>query len=71
MIFRHGLNRQPATAFTKEISQGSKRFGPDLILSSVGALLIDGMLPGWREVGSLFRDATEDQSLGLKSHLEL
>lgn len=55
----------------RKFPMGSKRFGPDLILSSVRTLILDGMLPGCREVGSLFRDATEDQSLGLKSHLEL
>lgn len=50
---------------------GSKRFGLDPLLCSVRALIIDAMLPGCREVGSLCRDATEDQSLGLKFYLEL
>lgn len=55
----------------RKFPMGGKRFGPDLILLSVRALIIDGMLLGCRVVGSLFRDATEDWGLGLKSHLEL
>lgn len=71
MIFIHGLNQQPVTAFTKEIPMGSERFDLDLILSSFRALVIDGKLPGCGEVVHSDRGATEDQSLGLKPHLEL
>ena len=71
MIFRHKLNHQPVLLSLRKFPMGNERFGLDLVFPSFRALITDGKLPACGERVHSDRDATEDQRLGAKFHIEL